>query len=490
MRILRFPHKGVRDFLMILPLPAMLPVQVERSVAMPSVAEASESSFPRLYGPVAGVAPETLTMPFRAEAVGPKEYDYLLGLEQQALEYFLDNQGPSGLILDRQHNHGPRRSHGLCSTATTGMGLIALGLASAAPFRLLTPDAAIARIRTAVQAALERLPHDHGMLPHFVDSATVSVCGSDPVSTLDSSWLIVGALWAAAFLRDAELGQLAWQLYERVDWHYWTVPESGDPRSLLRHGKGSDGQLLACSWDRLNGETAFMYVLAAGAAEGREVPVTAWSALQPFYGSVAGHRFNNADLGLFVFQYSLDLLDLKRWRSPGSVDLGAEAKVATAANYHACRGAADRFTTYRHFWGLSAGDGPGQPPAADTYRCYAPLEKLDGTAHLTATLAAVAHGPGPILENLFQAEKHRALTARGRYGFSNLNLDHQWIGRDMVGIDAGAAVLALDNYLMNDRVRTIFHDLACVRRGLERLGFSRPDDGENPAPPSDLRQAS
>ena len=48
-----------------------------------------------------------------------------------------------------------------------------------------------------------------------------------------------------------------------------------------------------------------------------------------------------------------------------------------------------------------------------------------------------------------------------------------WVGRDMVGIDAGAAVLALDNVLRGDRVRAVFHGLPCVQRGLERLGFTR-----------------
>ena len=43
----------------------------------------------------------------------------------------------------------------------------------------------------------------------------------------------------------------------------------------------------------------------------------------------------------------------------------------------------------------------------------------------------------------------------------------------MVAIDAGAAVLALDNYLMTDRVRHVFHALPCVQRALERLEFAR-----------------
>jgi hypothetical protein len=425
------------------------------------------------------------------EPLGRHEHDYLLDLQRQALHYFLENQVPNGLMLDRQHNHGPRRPHGLCSTAASGMGFIALALATAPPYRLLAPSTAIERIKAALLTVLDQLPHDHGMVPHFLDSATAAVAGQDHVSTVDSSWLLTGALWAAAFLEDAELQDLAERLYHRVDWHYWTAPEHAAARGLLRHGKGPDGRFFACSWDRLNGETVFMYVLAAGAAEGRAIAAGAWSALQPFYGDVGGYRFNNADLGLFVFQYSLDLLDLKRWRIPGPVDLAEEARLGTLANRQACREAASQFATYRRFWGLSAGDGPGTLPGTDRYQCYTPTGPVDGTAHLTATLAAIAHDPGNILDNLFEAEGDHALQARGRYGFSNINVDRGWTGRDMVGIDAGAAVLALDNYLMDDRVRLVFHSIPCVQRGLERLGFTAiPSVSPVPANEPPLRQAS
>ena len=47
------------------------------------------------------------------------------------------------------------------------------------------------------------------------------------------------------------------------------------------------------------------------------------------YGTAAGLRFVSADLGLFVFQYGLDLLDFRTWHVPGSLDLWAEAAVAT-----------------------------------------------------------------------------------------------------------------------------------------------------------------
>ena len=41
----------------------------------------------------------------------------------------------------------------------------------------------------------------------------------------------------------------------------------------------------------------------------------------------------------------------------------------------------------------------------------------------------------------------------------------------MIGIDAGAAVLALENYLAEGHVRRVMHRLPAVQHGLERLGF-------------------
>jgi hypothetical protein len=431
--------------------------------------------------PTQATAATTLPPP-DADEPSSADRDFLLGLQYQALHYFLDNQTAGGLMLDRQRNHGPLRADGLCSVAATGMGFIALALASAPPYRLLSPLTAAGRIAAGLRAALERLPSDHGILPHFVEADNGAVVGADAFSTVETAWLVSGGLWAAAFLHDATLAGLAVRLYDRVDWRYWTAPDAPGGTGLLRHGKDAQGRFLGCSWDRLNGETAFMYVLAAGAADGVALDAASWDALRPFPGTAGGAQFHSADLGLFVFQYGLDLLDLDGWRAPGPVDLWAEAAVAVGANRSVCREAADRFATYRRYWGLSAGDGPAEGPDGFAYRAYSPSGPVDGTAHLTATLASVAHRPGDVLDNLHEADRDRRLTARGRYGFSTVNLDHHFVGRDMVGIDAGAAVLALDNYLASGRVRRVFHGLPPVARALDRLGFL-------PRRPS-LRQAS
>ena len=413
------------------------------------------------------------------DALAVSDRKFLEKLQRQAISYFIDNQAPNGLVLDRQRNHGPRRIHGLCSTSATGMGFVALALASAEPYRLLSYDASVARVRAGLQAVLEKLPHERGIVPHFVHSATNEVHGSDHFSTVETAWVVAGTLWAASFLKDPALERMANRLYGRVDWHYWSGQTGTQTAGLLRHGKDRSGDFLPCYWDRLNGETAFMYVLAAGAESEKAIAETAWTQLQPFYGTIAGHRFNNADLGLFVFQYGLDLLDLEAWRAPGEVDLLAEARLATRANHQACKQAADAFATYRRFWGLSPGDGPGDSTEGDIYRCYTPLGPIDGTAHLTATVASVVHDTQTVLGNLQEAEQERTLSIRGRYGFSNVNLDCEWVGQDMVGIDAGAAVLAVDNFLMENRVRDVFQGLPNVRRGLERLRFRPNSIAEN-----------
>jgi hypothetical protein len=403
----------------------------------------------------------------------PAERRLLLRLQQRALCYFLENQLPGGLVLDRQRNHGPLTPTGLCSTAATGMGCIAVALASAAPHHLIGPSEAVARVRSTLETALHRLPHRHGIMPHFLHPSTSNAWGVDQLSTVDSAWLIAGALWAAEFLRSTQLRRLAAELYRRVDWHHWTAPEEPGWCGLLRHGSDKEGRFLRCSWDRINGETVFMYVLAAGADSCRAVPSSAWQALRSFHGSVAGLRFNNADLGLFVFQYGLDLLDLRGRMVPGEVDLHGDAGLAAQANVRACREAAGRYRTYARYWGLSAGDGPAGPPDGWAYRCYAPLGQIDGTAHLTAALASLSHVGGAVLDNICAASREQGLRPHGRYGLSNINLDHGWVARDMVGIDAGAAVLAVDNCLMAERVRRVFHRLPCVQRGLCRLDLPR-----------------
>src|ERR1700722_14898619 len=122
-------------------------------------------------------------MPDDGPPLSPSDRSFLLELQRQAITYFLDNQVADGLVLDRQYNHTAGRHSGWCSTAATGMGLISLAIAAAAPFHLLTPAEAVERIRTALETSLNRLTHDRGIMPHFLDAETGAVVGVDALST-------------------------------------------------------------------------------------------------------------------------------------------------------------------------------------------------------------------------------------------------------------------------------------------------------------------
>lgn len=399
------------------------------------------------------------------------ERKLLHGLHQQALQYFIDNQLPNGFILDRQRNHNKRTYKGLISTSATGMGLMALALASNKDHGLLTRTAACKRVERALKATLA-LHDQKGMVAHFLDADTLATVGSDAISTIDASWLFAGGLWAAEYLEDDNLRDLANQLYQRIDWHYWSVEAKDLPgKRFLSHGADAKGNFLQGIWDRHNAETAFMYVLALGADSEKALPSSSLTSLGLFYDKVYDMPCVSGDLGLFVFQYSRELLDLDLITGPGGIDLSHEWEKPVLANYAASHQYQSQFKTFLRFWGISAGDGPPDEPGQnDTYKAYAPHGIVDGTAHVMATVASIGVWPQLVLANLKAVQSDQTwCKARGRYGYSNINVDRNWYSLDVVGIDVGIAAVALENAMYCGRVRDTFHKLVPVRRALERL---------------------
>jgi hypothetical protein len=408
--------------------------------------------------------PALYTKHFPALAFLPdvKAHRLLEDLQRRQLSYFLENQTDSGLMLDRQHNHSEPDCSGLSSTAATGMGMIAIALAAQPQYRMLTSAQAVSRIEKTLRT-VEKLPQEHGIMPHFLDSK-LNVVGEDHFSTVDSSWLIAGALGSAQILGDTKLMSLAEALYNRIDWRYWANDPAGE--SLLSMGKAANGSFLRNRWDKLNAETAFMYVMAFGAQSHRALQKNVLQSLVTM--SVDDWK----DMGLFVSQYSNCLLDAEYlWQVMG-MDMQQIERNQTEYNNHVCRSLGVLYETYADkLWGLSAGDGPGQ--SGDVYRTYSPTS-ADGTAHVTATLASIEVAPKLVLDNVERAAKLRLgpdkLEPLGKYGFSNINVDRRWISRDVVGIDIGAAIMSVDNYLHDNRVKQSFLRLGFVSRAAEVLG--------------------
>lgn len=389
------------------------------------------------------------------------------------LRYFVENQTAEGLFLDRQRNHGePYNNHEVpCSISASGMGMIALPLAI--KYGLLSREEAIDRCRLCMETALNRLPEDHGLFPHFVQGSALKAWGEDAISTIDSSWLIAGAGCSAEQLQDARLQSLASQLYERVNWRYWQA--SDDPSAGISHGKDGQGNFLYSHWDTLSSESAFMYVLAAGADENKCIFPDAWNALDPAIDELEGIRFGSAKLGMYLHQCGEVLLDSALYQNPGPHDLLEHQRSAALAHVLLARKFARQYRTFMELWGVSAGDAPGSGASRSMYEINTP-HKHDGTVHVTASIAFCAHRTADVLRNIRNALKLE--TVWGRYGFSNVNLDAGWRSDDMVGFDAGVTALATANLLDDHAVHKAFHAQPHVQRGLARLGFRKRDEAD------------
>lgn len=412
----------------------------------------------------------TKSNPAPRSLLSVSERETLKNLQEQAIRYFLENQLPNGLVLDRQANSGPLRFDGMTSTSATGMGLIAIALASSPQHRMISRQEAKRRVRLALQTALTKLKTDHGMMPHFTDPVTLAPIGVDEISTIDAGWLVAGGLWASEYLDDDGLKELANRLYDRVDWNYWTTGNTTTGGIQIQHGADNTGAKLKGTWNRFNGETAVLYMLGIGARGKSFVPASAWRDLETLEGVQAGLKYVSADLGLFVFQYGNELIDFNRLPAIGRPNLDRESHKAALANFIVSHMADGRYKTYSIFWGLSAGDGPGVPGGADQYRAYSP-DDMDGTAHITASLASIEEVPELVLLNLEAAEHNSTLPGpiHGRYGYSNVNVDRNWISHDVVGIDLGAEVMALENMLNYGKVRLTWHRVPAMRRAVRRL---------------------
>ena len=218
-------------------------------------------------------------------ALSVRDRAFLLDLQRQTLRYFLDNQTADGLVFDRQSNFGPTGDADYAVWPQPGWG------SSPSRWRALRrsgscpPRAAARRVAVGLQTVLDRLPHDQGVLPHFVDSDTFAVYGADVCSTVETGWIAAGALWAAAFLNDPLLEALANRLYGRINWCRWAAPNG-----LLPTAKGRMGEvrLHLGPTQRRNGVP--LHFGGRGGERSRPSP-SCWQALRKHESETGGLRF-------------------------------------------------------------------------------------------------------------------------------------------------------------------------------------------------------
>jgi hypothetical protein len=440
----------------------------------------------------------------RTRAVIPTTSDAALldDVERRSFHFFWDLADPhTQLIPDRW----PTPS--FSSIAAVGFGLTAYGIGAERGY--VTREAAAERTRATLQSllAMKQGPESrgvsghHGFYYHFLDMKTGERFETVELSTIDTTLLVAGALFAQSYFdRDtpveAGIRQDAETLYERVEWTW----EEVRPHAVSMGWTPENG-FHAYDWRGYN-EAMILVILALGSPT-HPVDPAAWQAYHSTdtWGTVNGQQFVQF-APLFGHQYSEVWIDFRGIQDPVIGTYGIDwfensrrASLAqhayAVANPGAWRDYGDRI------WGLSACDGPmdatvtidGRPRTFHSYTARGVATndvRDDGTIAPTAAASSIVFTPEISIPAIREMTTRYGANLYAQYGFldafnptlrTNESLKHGrvdpaqgWFDVDYLGIDEGPVVAMIENY-RSELVWKTMRKNAHVIRGLQRAGF-------------------
>jgi hypothetical protein len=426
-------------------------------------------------------------------------------LEQRTFHYFWDTANPeNGLIPDRY----PTPS--FASVAAIGFGLTAYPIGVERGY--ITREAARQRVlatlrffRNARQSPDRRGATGYkGFFYHFLDMKTGERFDDSELSTVDTALFLAGALFCQSYFdapqaEEAEIRDLAEEIYRRVDWQWAQVrPPS------ISHGWTPEEGFLDYDWRGYN-EAMLLYVMALGSPT-FPVASTAWTEWTSTYDKSWRKHFGQEYLGfapLFGHQYSQIWVDLRKIQDPFMRQHGLDyfensrraiyAQQAYAiANPRQCKGYG---TTV---WGITASDGPANVDVDDAsghhrFRAYFARgigetgANDDCTLAPTAAAASIPFAPELAIPAVLDMARRFGTHIYSTYGFldafnltftSGVPLAHGrsipgfgWVDGDYLGIDQGAICAMIENY-RSDMIWRVMKKNEVLRRGLERAGFA------------------
>jgi len=396
----------------------------------------------------------------RVQAANFSEEDvrFLDTLEREAFEFFLYEHNPrSGLVKDKAANF-TRDSSTIASIAATGFGLSAMVVGAERGW--VPKEEARDYCTKTLRFFLNQMESVHGFFYHFVHWETGKKTKSTELSSIDTALFLAGALTAGEYFKGTEVEALASQIYERVDF-----PWMMNGGKTLSMGWDLQAGFLKARWSDYN-ESFLLYLLAIGSPT-HSIPAESWHAVSKQIGIYGPHVFIYSP-PLFTHQYSHLWVDFRN-KNDGFADYFENSRIATLVNRQFSLDHRDQYKTYsENVWGLTASMGPGG------YQAYGsgPGRSLhDGTVAPTAASGSIVFTPELSLNALKQMHDNFKGRLWGKYGPSDaFNLDRNWFAREVLGIDQGPIVLAIEN-LRSELIWKLFMRRPEVQRGMERIGF-------------------
>jgi hypothetical protein len=451
--------------------------------------------------PAAASPSVQLTLPPGHMPVPPLVED----VQHRTFRFFWDLGNPAnGLVPDRW----PTPS--FSSIAAVGFGLTAYGVGVERQW--ITRDQAIDRTLATLrffdtapqgEAGVGMSGH-RGFFYHFLDMKTGTRHGTNELSTVDTTLLIGGVLFAQSYYdradpREAEIRALAERIYRRVEWD-WPRPR---PPKIAMGWKPEEG-MLKYDWDGYN-EALLVYILALGSPThpvGRDA-YDAWTrTYDRSWGTFHGQEYLTFP-PLFGHQYSHVWLDLRGvqddYMRTRGIDYFENSRRATLAHRAYAIANPMGWKGYdADVWGLTASDGPvdatlpykGEPRLFRTYTARGVGREYqidDGTIVPTAAIASMPFAPEVVIPAVQAMHARYGKQAYGQYGFldafnpsfdfTNVKLQHGkiidgvWVDGDYLGIDQGPIVLMIENH-RTGFVWSVMRRNPHIVRGLKRAGFT------------------
>ena len=411
-------------------------------------------------------------------------------LERDTFRYFADEINlENGLVADNTREDSPS------SIAVVGFALTAYPIAVERKY--MTRAEALKRALVTLRFFNDgpQGPHPeaigyHGFYYHFLDMKTGRRFGNSEISTIDSSYLIAGALTAAAYFNrntkdERELRQLAEALYHRADWHW-----AQNKALTVSHGWKPRTKFIRYRWSGYS-EALILYVLGL-ASPSYPLPEESYRAWTRTYNwkRIYGHEFLYAG-PLFIHHLSHMWIDFRgiqdEYMRGKAINYFENSRRAIYVQQQYAMRNPKKYAGYGRFcWGITASDGPG--PAMQRvngkrvkFHSYlargVPHGPDDGTLSPWAVAASLPFAPEVVLPTLRRInEDYPDITSE--YGFKcsynptfRAGKRKGWVSKGYYGLDQGPIVMMIENY-RSGFIWRLMRRCPYIVDGLRRAGFS------------------
>ncbi len=362
-------------------------------------------------------------------------------LSRRAFLYFHEQTDPrTGLTLDRVPASGIGPPNGIASIADSGFALAAFCIGQEHHW-ISRASAEQSAVRT-LTFFVRKAPRKNGWFYHFMQAKTGERSANSEISSIDTAFLLAGALTArACFQDDPEIVSLASELFDEVDFP-WMMNRS---KVHFSQGWTPENGFMNAEWSSYS-ELLILYVLGIGSLK-HPISATTWEQWSISMESVGGYTYIGGG-PLFIHQYPLAFLDL-RYRFGQESGFHANyllnSILATRAQRQGFQEKlAGRFHGYSEdVWGLTSSDSPmGYIDWGDSLSDT----RIDGTVAPSAVAGSLMFTPDICIPALRRMLELYGKKAYGRYGFVDaFNPTDGWVSRDVVGIDAGITLLSAEN---------------------------------------------